>query len=209
MRTIFLVDGFNVYHSAVDIERDLGLRVKWLDYASLFSSYLHLLGKAATLESIYYFTALAHHFRNPDAVKRHETYIRCLRAIGVKDYLGRFKAKSPVQCPKCGNLIHRHEEKETDVAIAAKMFEVFINGACDCVVLVSGDTDLVPAVMTANRLFPHKKTVFAFPYRRMNAELAQLAPGSFKMNGANYAKHQLPDPFILPDGTTISKPPTW
>ncbi|MFQ5814497.1 MAG: NYN domain-containing protein [Anaerolineae bacterium] len=209
MRTVFLVDGFNVYHSAVDIERDCGLKVKWLDYVSLFNSYLHHLGKDATLQSIYYFTALAYHLGDPKVVSRHETYIRCLRETGVKDQQGRFKAKSPIKCPHCGNQIIRHEEKETDVAIVSKMFEVLLNDECDCVVLVTGDTDLAPAVKTAKRLFPHKQIVFAFPYRRKNDELAQIAPKSFKMGRGNYALHQLPDPFPLSDGTKVAKPTSW
>jgi len=209
MRTVFLIDGFNVYHSAADIERDHGLKVKWLDYVSLFGSYLYLFGKDATLESIYYFTALAYHLGKPDIVQRHETYIRCLRETGVKDQQGRFKAKSPVTCPQCGKQILRHEEKETDVAIASKMFEKFFNDECDCVVLVTGDTDLAPAAKTAKCLFPHKQIVFAFPYGRRNEELAQIAPGSFKVRRRNYVNHQLPDPFVLSDGTKVPKPPSW
>jgi len=95
------------------------------------------------------------------------------------------------------------------VAIAAKMFEILFNDECDTVVLVTGDTDLAPAVKTANRLFPNKKVIFAFPYRRKNEELARIAPGSFKTHPANYIKHQLPDPFALSDGSKVPKPPSW
>ena len=209
MRTTFLVDGFNVYHSAVDIERDFGLRVKWLDLDSLFRSYLHLFGKDAKLESVYYFTALAYHLHDAAKVKRHETYIQCLRQSGVIDQQGRFKQKSTFTCRKCGNKRTPHEEKETDVAIASKMFEVLIADDCDRIVLVTGDTDLAPAAKTAIRLFPKKEVVFAFPYKRKNVELAHIAPRSFSMRKEMYALNQLPDPCPLPDGTTAAKPPKW
>jgi uncharacterized LabA/DUF88 family protein len=73
-------------------------------------------------------------------------------------------AGSPPQQP-----FDRYEEKETDVAIASKLFEVLTNGACDTAVLVTRDTDLVPALGTAQRLFPNACILFAFPYGRANA----------------------------------------
>jgi len=209
MRVVFLVDGFNVYHSAVDVEQVTRQGVKWLDYNSLFSAYRYLLGRNTTIEAIYYFTALAYHLNRPEVVRRHETYIKCLQDTGVKVHRGRFKAKSPVTCRNCGHVTNRYEEKETDVAIASKLIEVLYNNDCDSVVLVTGDTDLAPAFKTAQRLFPSKKVIFAFPYRRQNTELAKMAPGSFKINRDNYARHQLPDPFSLSDGTMIAKPSTW
>ena len=63
-RISFLVDGFNLYHSARNVSKDKGLGgkgTKWLDIYSLTSSYLHLLGRDARLEEVYYFSALAKH----------------------------------------------------------------------------------------------------------------------------------------------------
>jgi len=207
-RTVFLVDGFNLYHSVVDIARYCnGLNVKWLDIYSLCKSYLYLSGNDATIESVYYFSALAYHLDDPDIVARHETYIKCLEETGIKKHLTRFKPKT-IECSH-GGKITRHEEKETDVAIASKLFELLFCDECDSVVLVTGDTDLAPAVKTAKHLFPAKYIIFAFPYRRKNEELAQLAPGSFRIHSHNYAQHQLSNPFTLSDGTIIPKPPSW
>jgi len=207
-RTTFLIDGFNLYHSIVDIARYCnGLNVRWLNIFSLCKSYLYLIGKDATIESIYYFSALAYHLNDPDVISRHETYIKCLRETGIEERLGRFKPKT-IRCSH-GGKITRHEEKETDVAIASKMFEVLCKDRCDSVVLVTGDTDLAPAVKTAKYLFPNKHIIFAFPYRRKNDELAQMAPSSFKIHSRNYIQHQFPDPFTLSDGTIIPKPSSW
>lgn len=209
-RTIFLIDGFNVYHSTCEIEAHTGHKVKWLDYYSLCKSYLSRVGGGATLEAVYYFSAYAHHLKDkePGIVKRHKTYIKCLKDKGVKVRLGRFKPKE-VKCSLCKMKFTKHEEKETDVAIASKLLEVLAKDECDCVVLVTGDTDLAPAVKTAKRLYKDKQIVFAFPYERGSDELAEMAPGSFKMNYKNYMKHQLPDPFPLSDGTNIAKPLSW
>jgi len=208
-RTIFLVDGFNVYHSTRDIGRDFkGLCVKWLNIHSLCSSFLYLISKDARLEHIYYFSAFAFHLNDPDVILRHQNYIKCLEATGVTPELGRFKPKD-INCPHCNKQFRRHEEKETDVAIGIKLFEVLFNNECDTVVLVTGDTDLVPAVKTAKRLFPNKSILFIFPYKRKNSELVQIASDSFKINKNNYVRHQFPNPFVLPDRTQIQKPTCW
>jgi len=206
-RTSFIIDGFNLYHSIVDIQRDFHTCTKWLDIRSLCSSYLHFIGNNAKLEHLYYFSALATHLNDPSIVQRHQNYLECLKATGINCELSRFKPKN-IDCPNCKYVILRHEEKETDVAITAKLFELLHCDMCDTVVLVTGDTDVSPAVKTCANLFPQKTVVFAFPYKRKNKELAKLAR-SFKISVQNYIKHQLPDPFPLPDGTTIPKPLCW
>ncbi len=75
--------------------------------------------------------------------------------------------------------------------------------------LVTGDTDLAPAVKTAKRIFASKEVVFAFPYKRENRELQKLVPRSFKIKKEMYAKHQFPDPYVFPDQSTICKPSEW
>ena len=115
-----------------------------------------------------------------DITNRHKAFLRCLEDTGVIVELRRFKKKTiKWPHPQCGRTFVKHEEKETDVAIALKLIEIFLTNKCDVAVLVTGDTDLAPAVRTAHRLFPSKKILFAFPPYRKNRELAQLAPGSF------------------------------
>jgi len=160
--------------------------------------------------NIFYFSALAAHLEavKPHVTQRHRLYVRAIESTGVIAEMSRFKAKE-IRCPFCGKMNIRHEEKETDVAIAAKLFEIFATDACDTAVLVTGDTDVAPAVRTAARLFPGKRVCFAFPYQRKNKELAQLVKTCFHLRKEAYAKHQLPDPVVLPDGTSLAKPPAW
>ncbi len=114
-----------------------------------------------------------------------------------------------IGCPHCKKRIIRHEEKETDVAIAIKLSEMLFNNECDTLVLMTGDTDLSPAIKNTKRLFPDKTIIFAFPYKRANAELAQIAPGSFKIHKGSYVRHQFPSRVVLRDGTYIEKPDSW
>jgi uncharacterized LabA/DUF88 family protein len=208
-RVIFLIDGFNLYHSTLDIRnRNHGLLVKWLDIHSLCASFLYTIDTKATIEKVYYFSAYAYHMKDTDVTKRHAAYIECLKSTGVEPILGRFKEKT-VNCPLCNRDFVKHEEKETDVAIAIKLLEVLVNKQCETVVLMTGDTDIVPAVKTTKLLFPERAIVFAFPFGRQNNELAKIVSHSFKIRVDSYIKNQFPDPVVLPDGKTISKPASW
>lgn len=211
-RTVFLVDGFNVYHSLVQAQRDAdGESTKWLDLRSLCDSFLPIAGRVASerasLERIIYFSAPPTH-RAQGKQDRHTLYMTCLRATGISVELGRFKSKQ-VWCSNCKQHHRVNEEKETDVAIATRLFEVCHSDEAETVIILSGDTDLAPAVRTCRRLFPTKLIFFGFPYRRTNSELAQLAPESFSIKLRSCLRHQLPDPFELRTGAVISKPDSW
>lgn len=231
MRVAFIVDGFNLYHSIKAAEKAVATRpLKWLDIAALCGSYVKHFGRSARLGGVHYFSALARHLEahNPEVVGRHEAYIAALRSTGVEVTLASFKRKDQyipfTQCqfrvwpfrrplrlpfPRATVISQRYEEKETDVAITAKMFELMHTGAADAVVLVTGDTDVLPAIRTAQRLFPSMPLCVCFPFRRFNRELSLAVPQSFKVKAQQYARYQLPDPVVLADGTTVAKPPKW
>ena len=209
-RIIYFIDGFNLYHSVLRLKRDTGYSAKWLDIASLCASYIYLFGKDARLESIYYFSAIPYYLssKDPDKTQRQKDYIACLESTGIRVELGRFKEKD-VFCDRCQSMILKHEEKETDVAIAVKLLEIFFVDACDTAVIMSGDTDLAPAVRTSRVLFPKKKIIFAFPFARKNKELSALAPGSFAIGKKQYATYQFPNVVTLKNGKQIQKPASW
>lgn len=209
-RIAFLIDGFNLYHSTLRLRRDTGCCTKWLDLHSLCSSYLHLFGKDSTLISVQYFSALPYHLssRAEGKISRHRKYISCLKNSGVIVELGRFKEKQ-VFCTSCRTTFLKHEEKETDVSIAVSLLELLFTDKCDMAVIVSGDTDLSPAVKKSRKLFPKKKIIFAFPYARKNKELLKLAPGSFSISQKQYIRHQFPNPVTLKNGRKIDKPSKW
>jgi uncharacterized LabA/DUF88 family protein len=204
---IFLIDGFNLYHSIRELENDWGLRAKWLDIKALCQSLLPLISKDTTLKDIYYFSAFAYHLNDPAVIKRHEDYKKCLEATGIITQMGKFKPKE-ILCTNCHRKFWRYEEKETDVAIAVKLCEILEKGASDTVMVMTGDTDIAPAIRTAQQIHPKRVILCAFPYKRKNKELAQLTK-CFKIRQDRYIKYQLPNPFVLPDGSIINKPTTW
>lgn len=213
-RVSFLVDGFNVYHSLSDLQKLTGASVKWLDLRLLCGAYLHAvrnaIGEKVELAEVHYFSARPDFLipTKPDTLVRYDTYIAALRDSGVKINLSQFKRKS-VTCPHCKNKFERHEEKETDVAIAVKILDVIVRQECDTVVLVTGDTDVIPAIRSVNQLLPRSKIGVAFPFRRHNNELETAANYSFKIQEKDLQKFQFPRSLKLHDGHEIEKPRSW
>ena len=103
----------------------------------------------------------------------------------------------------------RHVEKETDVAIAVALLEFFHDDEADCVFIMSGDTDIMPALRAAHRMYPDRKVGFAFPYKRENNSLKDAADIYFHIRAHHYAKHILPNPVIAAGGREIHCPTEW
>lgn len=160
---------------------------------------------------VYYYSALAHHLesKKPGVVARHQQYLDCLRASGVKVELGRFK-KKPTRCRHCLKSLRLREEKETDVAVGVKVLELFFTGEAEQVVIVSGDTDVAPAVRAAQRLFPGMPVCFAFPFARRNDELSQSKDvrTCIQITKEAYQRHQFPASVTI-NGRTYTKPASW
>lgn len=206
-----MIDGFNLYHSIVDIENSEGVCLKWLNLRSLCQSFVYLFGKDYDLHRIYYFTAIAYHYNDIGKVQRHENYIKCLESTGIEVIRGRFKEKTEY-CPLCKQEYLGHIEKQTDIAISSKLLELLYtndNNHCDTFVLVTGDSDLAPAIKTARKVTPLPNIRFAFPFNRKSEELAALAPLSFKLRVGHYRANQFKDPVKLADGSSIRKPSSW
>jgi uncharacterized LabA/DUF88 family protein len=214
LRVSFLVDGLNLYHSLREIEKVSKAKVRWLDLRKLCASYLHAvrsaMGQRVELGKVNYFSAVANHLTTRDAgsVNRQTAYLSAIRDSGVQVTLSRFKQKDVV-CPKCGNRFIRFEEKETDVAIAMGLMEIAARGECEVVVLISGDTDMVPAIRAAKRLSPSLVVGVAFPFMRHNAELRAVADFTFSIGQRDVQRAQFPPVVSLSDGTTVLKPIRW
>lgn len=210
LRVSFLVDGFNLYHSLRDAEKKTGVSAKWLDLRAFCQAHLQFFGKEARLEEIHYFSAYAAHLasRNPDVVTRHQILVRAFEHSGVKVEMGRFKAKD-VHCYLCKGKMVRHEEKETDVAIAVRLVELLVSDRCDLAVVLTGDTDIAPGIRTAKRLAPTKRIAVVAPYGRANSELKQIADHYIKVRAEIYAQHLFPAEITLLDGRALKKPISW
>lgn len=159
-----------------------------------------------TLVDLYYFTSLA--FWDPQKVARHKRYIRVLENAGVKIVFGKFKVKEEV-CRICHKTYTVPEEKRTDVNIAVTLFRLAHEDQFDTALLISGDTDLAPAVEAARASFPNKQVGVIFPMKRKNIELETAAHFTMNIKYGRFTGHRYPDSVRLKDGTTITCPPQW
>jgi uncharacterized LabA/DUF88 family protein len=210
-RAVFFIDGFNLYHSVKEAEKQLpSAQLKWLDLPSLCADYLHQIGGGAELASVHYFTAYAEHLRerNPERIIRHKAFVRALTARRVHAHISKFSRKR-VWSDEIDRWVRAHEEKETDVAIACEVLGMAMDDELDIAVLITGDSDFAPVAETFQRRFSNKRILFALPFARGTKRLKQLCPDSFSISKEAYAKHQLPDEVPLPSGKTVTIPQDW
>jgi uncharacterized LabA/DUF88 family protein len=198
MKIAFLIDGFNFYHSIKTIDD----RLLWFDYVAYCR---HFMRSFDTLHSITYFTSLA--FWRTEAVERHKIFLQACTVNGITIIFGKFKAKN-IPCPFCHKGIIRHEEKATDVNLALHAYRFAAQGV-EKIILVTGDTDLIPAVRMIKSDFPDTHVGIVFPYRRDNRELEKEADFYHKTRKEILHSFRLPERIQKANGKFITCPVQW
>lgn len=200
VRVAVYVDGFNLYHSMESLGN---ARLKWLDLRALVNNHLK---PNEVLEKVSYFTALA--TWNEEKQLRHKKYLRALALTSVSVTFGHFKTKNQT-CSNCGFRYKGHEEKRTDVNIAVSLLRGAILDEFDTAILISGDTDLIPALQTLKDLYPAKRVGVLFPHRRHTAEMEKAADFSETIKAEILLACRLPEKLLLPSGKFLTPPEEW
>lgn len=200
-RVVVCIDGFNVYHALS--ETKAFHKYKWLDYSALAKCYV---GAQDSIVQVYLFTALATWDQNK--VARHQLYLRALRKRGVHVVFGKFKRKDKT-CRLCHRQFQTFEEKLTDVNIAIHLYRGAHLDEYDRAILVTADTDIIPAIREVRQLFPTKQVGVAIPIGRYGMELKQECDFHFQMKERQLARCQLPDEIEDPAVGKIRRPATW
>ena len=211
-RTIVYVDGFNFYYGVLK-----KTPYKWLDLQRFFT----LLRPHDDLQAVKFFTSLLS--PGPHRIRQDAL----LQALGTRPLIevvhGRFKTKKVVcrcrDCPtRTPHAFEVPEEKRTDVNIAIHLLAIHLlddayAGRCDQQILVSGDSDLAPAVKMVRQRFPAIRTVVYIParthHRGAASELRGAAHKHDTLPLGSLSRSQLPP--TIPDGVggTIRKPAAW
>jgi hypothetical protein len=209
MRVACYVDGFNLYHSIDDLDKPY---LKWLNLNALAQS---LCRDGETLVKVVYFSAYA--TWKPDAYARHRQYVAALEAHGIKCQIARF-SENTAYCRKCGASWKRHEEKETDVHFSLTFLEDAIDDIFDRAIIISADSDHVPAVRSVRRRFPGKQIFVATPPQRHShaRELLKVSNSGTNITPGRVARCLLPE--VVKDATgkeiarrpsSYNPPPGW
>jgi uncharacterized LabA/DUF88 family protein len=196
-----LVDGFNLYHALdwfdggeTEEENRRYRRYKWLSLTKLAKSLLN--SESDELVGVDYFTAVP----SWDIGKqtRHRFYIRAQEAEGVTVTRGAFRDKDVICKASCKGPFTVRVEKQTDVNIAVKLVDLAYQNAFDKVLLISGDTDLIPAINLVRHRFPGKEVIAVLPIgkRALSADVRQACNSEIKMNEQHLRDSQLPETVV-------------
>ena len=202
MRTAFFIDGYNLYYGLL-----ASTEYKWLDIPSLLAHIARVENPKSDSVSFQYFTApvspkLA--TRGRQSKEAQDSYIRALKAKGVEVVFGRHRL-DPAKAPRFVDkdtppsrqdqvAIWKLEEKETDVNIALSMYRTAYkqmslpeDKRLQQMILVSGDTDMGPALRALREDFPDIRLGVILPHRE-NVERG--VPGSLD-NHADWLRRQI------------------
>jgi uncharacterized LabA/DUF88 family protein len=206
-KVIFFIDGFNFYHALDYLEAAFDHhryhKYKWISFRRLCLLFLR---GDDVLADILYFTTLA--TWDPGKTARHQTFIKAQEDEGVRVIFGQFKRKE-VFCKACHQKFWAREEKETDVNIALNLYDLAFKNRFDKAIIISADSDLIPAVKAVRATFPGKLIGVVTPIGKSGEDLKKQADFSFKMREHHLASCIYPDPHTLKDGTVLTCPPNW
>ncbi len=211
-RVTFYIDGFNFYYG-IKTEKDISPewgKSYWIDLVKLCSQFL---GSDQVLEKVIYFTASP---LSRDASQRQSAFLNANRILNPAKFevvRGKYMPKV-IKCPNCHYSIMKPEEKKTDVNISIRMIGDCMQDKTDRLVLISGDSDLIPPIEFIAQNYPAKRIRVFFPPTISSASLNNLmrrhrSKTVFLVN--NFQKFVAS---IMPDSVSDGKqtyviPPRW
>ena len=155
------IDGFNFYYGLRTKRKVESAWVKayWVDLVKFFEMFL---GEGQELVKVVYFTASP---LNKDKSSRQSAFLNANKLLNGDRFeivRGKYLEKKIV-CPNCQYTIIRPEEKKTDVNISIRMIADCFQDKTDVLILVSGDSDLLPPIEFIQTNYPEKKIKVYFP----------------------------------------------
>ena len=179
LRIDIVVDGGNWYHS---LREYLAGERRFIDYSALAEWVVNellkeggpLADRRVQIEK-WYFAAVP-----GDEVVFSAALLAFLRRLAERDgyQVKKFpKRRSVVRCVKCGYSQTRYEEEQVDVAVATHMLLRAARKEVDVVVLVSGDSDYIPAIIPVKEMGV-RVFVAGFQAISLSGELSGVASGT-------------------------------
>lgn len=203
-RVAVYVDGFNLYHGLDNLSRH---HLKWLNLKSLAEKFID--PQKEVIEKIYYFSAVAT-FMGDEIAQRHRAYIEALESTGVEFIAGNFKDKFLTYKNHQIQLQwKKHEEKETDVNISIYMVRDAIKKKYEKVILITNDTDIVPAIKMARHENESLQFKLLTPptFKTHDSLLNAIKPGtSSKLTDGHIENSLLPEKIQKANGKIIHIP---
>lgn len=211
---IALIDGFNVYHALAQRSRHGGYpyrTYKWINYWWLAECFVP---KTDTVQKVLWFTADSPIDGRKGVLKR-SRHLRLRRANedhGVEIVDGYFRPVTR-SCrflvPKGSVQYQTYEEKRTDVAIAVSLVALAYQKAYDKALLISADSDMIPAVQEAKRVHPTGTIINVVPIERRARALRNYVDQQMRMKTKHLANSRMPNRYTHSSGHVIRCPKAW
>jgi uncharacterized LabA/DUF88 family protein len=211
LRVHCFVDGFNLYHALdwfnggkTTEECHKYRKYKWISLRDLATCFV---GGNEELVGVDLFTTVP----TSDVGKqmRHRCFIRAQECHGVNVTRGAFREKE-VRCEAlCKGGFTIRIEKQTDVNIALKMLDLAYQDKFDKAILISGDTDLIPAIKLIRLRWPKKQVVAVLPIgrRQYGLDVRHACNGEIKMNESHLQRSLMPEQVIdEKNGVRVNRP---
>jgi uncharacterized LabA/DUF88 family protein len=206
------IDGFNLYYGMKSVYRR---KYMWLDVVEL----VRQLRPSDQIVAVRHFTAIVKN--EPAAAANQTDYLAALAAQNgaiVDVNIGRFKIKTIGRCKICRHdfvcvcptTYLSYEEKETDVALGVAMVEDAALGVGDTTVLISADSDLLPAIRSVQKISPQRRIYVALPPSNQPSFRSIPGAGVFHIRETALRAAQLPASITEPaTGRKYTRPAKW
>ncbi|MCC6546054.1 NYN domain-containing protein [Candidatus Sumerlaeota bacterium] len=202
MPSAFFIDGFNLFYG---MRQAQWKRLYWLDLYSL----CYVLNGYSAATHIEYFTAMIKPGSDKQKSARQISYIDALSSTpSVKITRGQYLSKTKT-CRMCSATWNIEEEKQTDVNIAVSILENAALGKYDKGYIISGDSDLEPAISSVKRLYPAIEMHVVFPPCRVSKLLRISANSDRILDHEILSRCQFPDTVTTSSGFVVSRPSDW
>ena len=215
IRTTFYFDGFNFYYGLKNKSHQdrVWKNFYWIDFVKLCEQFL---GPDQIIEKVKYFSAAP---LNAGKQSRQSALFKANKLInGDKFEIIRGKYyKKNIKCNICNQVFQMPEEKRTDVNISVHLMGDCALDKTDHLILITADSDLVPAIEFIKENYPHKKIKIYFPptnssadlFNTMKRKVVYLENNKYRfensiMNDIVYNSYQS-DNAHIPSGWKISK----
>jgi uncharacterized LabA/DUF88 family protein len=204
VKTIVYIDGFNLYYGALK-----GTPHRWLDLQKLFQ----LMFPNNDVLAIKYFTALVKSRPNdPQCDVRQQVYLRALATtLTVQVHLGHFLSHKTRMAnanpPPATVEVIKTEEKGSDVNLATHLVHDAHMKRFDVALVVSNDSDLVPAIKIVRGELG-LKVGFVNPQPRPSRELSGQCDFMRPIRPGTLDKAHFPASMTDAKGA-FTKPPSW
>lgn len=200
-RVIVYVDGFNFYYG---IKKAPWSRYYWIGMVELFEQFML---PNQELIAVKYFSARPLDFEKS---KRQDAFFQAnLENPKFRLILGKYLHKQ-IECFNCHNIIRTYEEKQSDVNLATQIVADAYQDNCDIAILVSADSDMIPAIDLAREA--GKQVYIYFPPTHKSSSLRTMAiprPTFMERYESRFRKAIMPNTITLRNGFELTIPKEW